>query len=231
MEPHSGLNDLDYIVIGIILLSGLLALMRGFLRELFSLIAWSGAYFAAAKFYPLALPTVHHYIKHDKAAEISSMALVFIITLIILIIIGNLVCGLVRGRALTTVDRSLGFLYGLARGALVVCLVYLGAVMMLWPDIDAPPAQQQDKDRNTPPDLLMQAKTRSAMAYGANLLKGFVPKEMIDEKLKSSEKNLDATEKAAKQQILDTLSTPAPPGEGGGKPVDPTENSNQGSKP
>jgi len=226
MEPHTGFNNLDYIVIGIVLLSGLLAFMRGFLREIFSLIAWAGAYFAAVKFYPLVMPTMHHYIKADKAVEWASMAVVFVVVLIVLMIIGHLICSLVKGKALTAIDRSLGFLYGLARGALVVGLVYLGVVTVMWPDIDKPAAeQQQDKDRNPPPDLLMQAKTRPMLDTLAQTLKVLLPQEIIDKTLKGAEQQKEALDKNAKQQILDTLSTPALPTPGNENRTDATQES------
>ncbi len=229
MEPHTGFNNLDYIIIGIVLLSGLLALLRGFVREVFSLIAWAGAYFAATTFYKIALPTTHHYIKNDKAAEWMAMAAVFLVALIILMVAGNFICGLIKHPALTTIDRSLGFLYGLARGVLVVSLIYLGAVMILWPDIDEPQSiQQQDKDRNAPPDTLVDAKTRPAIAFFADKLKAIVPKEMIDKKIKESEGAMQDGEKAAKQQMLDRLSTPAPSST---PDVPSTSATQQGTKP
>jgi uncharacterized membrane protein required for colicin V production len=259
MEPHTGFNNLDYIVIGTVLLSGLLALMRGFMRELFSLIAWVGAYFAADKLYPLAVPLTRHYIKNDKAVEWAAMAGVFVITLIVLMIVGHFVCALIKGRALTTVDRSLGFLYGLARGVLVVSLVYLGVVMILWPDIDNPqeaskPVSEQQadqqaiqvadqqanqqpgnpdkavslKDRVTPPTFLLEAKTRPALSYASKLLTGLIPKDFMDAKLKSTEEHINDVEKA---HILDKMSTPAPPGQGGGSIIDPSYKPTQGTKP
>ena len=188
MEPHSVFNNLDYIVVGIVLMSGLLALMRGFLREVFSLIAWAGAYFAAINFYAPVVPWMHHYIKNDKTAEWGAMAVVFVVVLIVLIILGNLICSQIKGRAMTWIDRSLGLLYGLARGALVISLIYMSARMVIWPDIDTTEAgQQEDKDRNPPPDLLLEAKTRPLMARGADLLAVLVPKEMMDKTLKSVE--------------------------------------------
>ena len=227
MEPHSAFNTLDYIVFGVVLLSGLLALIRGFMRELFSLIAWAGAYFATVKFYHLAVPMAHHYIKSDKAAEWAAMAGVFAAALIVLMLVGFAVCSLlIRGRALTAIDRSLGFAYGLARGALVVCVLYMVASIVLWPDIDAqPPAKagertaQQDKDRTMPPELLMQARTRPALAYGSNVLKSLIPKEMLDKTLKNVDereneaeaKAKEEADKAANQKMLDKLSTPIPP--------------------
>jgi membrane protein required for colicin V production len=217
MEPHSALNNLDLIVIGIIVLSGLLALMRGFTREIFSLLAWAGAYFAAVRLYPLVTPWMHHYVKNDKGAEWAAMAAVFVVAFILLMVAGTLVATLIKGRALTIIDRSLGFLFGLVRGALVVSLIYLGAVMIFWPDIDKSTSvqiegdQAKDKDRNTPPELLVDAKTRPLLAYGAAKLMVFVPQDMIDKTLKGVEARKVESEKAAEQKALDRLSTPAPP--------------------
>jgi membrane protein required for colicin V production len=219
MEPHSGFNNLDYIVIGIILLSALLALMRGFVREMFSLIAWVGAYFAAVRFFTHAVPFAHKYVHNDQAAEWAAMAGIFVIVLVVLMLVGHIICGFIKGKALTAIDRSLGFLYGLARGVLVVGLVYLGVVTVMWPDIDAPPPaavdagaeQKPDKNYSPPPELLVQAKTRPALESVAKTLKVLLPKEIIDKTLKGAEEQKDAAEKAARQKMLDNLSTPAPP--------------------
>jgi membrane protein required for colicin V production len=209
MEPHSGLNTLDYAVLGVILASGLFALMRGFVREMFSLGAWIGAYFCAVKYYPLAEPTVAHYVKNEKAVGIISAVAVFCVALIVLAIIGNLIAGLlIRGRGLTAVDRSLGFLFGIVRGVLVVSIAYLASVAMLWPDINKPP-DEQAKDRNIPPALLMEAKTRPAMDYGAGRLKEFVPQKEIEKLTPNYFEEKTSVQHTIQEQTLENLSTPS----------------------
>ena len=201
METETVFNNLDYIVIGVVLLSAFLALMRGFVRELFSLIAWVGAYFVGINFYKPALPWVHQYIKNDQVAEWAAMAAVFGITLILLMIFGLFVCGLVKGRVLTTIDRSLGFLYGLARGALVISLVYMGAVMIFWPEIDNPtPQTQEDKDKNQPPEILLEAKTRPLMAFGAKMLEPLLPEQLLNKKPKGSHERETAEQPASSDE-------------------------------
>jgi membrane protein required for colicin V production len=117
-------------------------------------------------------------------------------------------------------DRLLGFFYGLARGALVVCLIYLGGVMIFWPDIDSP-SLLKDHDRNAPPELLMQARTRPLMAYGANELKVFVPKEMVDKEMKDLEAQKEQMEKAAQEQSSSGAAPSIPaPNEDKKSPVD-----------
>lgn len=244
MDPQQGLNAIDYGVIVIVLLSGLLALIRGFVREMFSLVTWAGACIVAAKFYPHALPWVHHYVKADKPAQWAAVGVTFLGALIVLAILGHIITGLVvRGSAITAIDRSLGFLYGLLRGAAVVSLIYLGAVMIFWPDIDKPLAESatttaaavapkpdtnadkaaQEKTDDAPPELLMQARTRPLMAYGAKELASLIPKKMIDRTFQTYTDQKNNAQKAIDQRALDMLSTPEPKAQ----PVTPTNNDDQ----
>ncbi len=181
MDSQSILNSLDFIVIGVVLASGLLALMRGLMHEVFSLVAWIGAYFAARYFYAPAVPFVQQYLKTDKTAEWGAMALVFVVVLIVLIIVGNVICSMVKGPALTWIDRVLGLLYGFLRGALIVCLVYMSVRMVIWPDIDLPAGEEEEAgdQHSSAPDLLVNARTRPFMAKGADMLLVLVPEEML----------------------------------------------------
>src|SRR5262249_54080199 len=116
MEQHSGLNIVDIVVFATILLSGALALWRGLVRELLSLAAWVGAAMATVYFYPHLRPWMHEHIKSEFGADAATGLTIFCAALIVLIPIGYLISGLVRGRALTAIDRSLGFVFGLGRG-------------------------------------------------------------------------------------------------------------------
>lgn len=209
MEPHTGLNNLDFIVLGIVLLSGILALFRGFVREVLSLASWTLAYFAAVKYHYLAEPWVHHHIKSEQGAALAAGIGIFLIVLLVCALASNLIAGLVRGKALSAVDRSLGFAFGLLRGALVVCIVYLAAAAIWWPDMDKPPVEQS-KDTVQPPDWVMQAKTHASMAKGAAILRSFIP----DKDIKSATFQLDEQKNNAQhiidQKTLDLLSTPTP---------------------
>lgn len=199
METQTVFNNLDYIVVGIVLLSGLLALMRGLLHEVFSLFAWVGAYLAARYFYAPAVPLAQHYLKTEKTAEWGAMALVFVVVLIVLIIVGNVICGMIKGPTLTWINRLLGFAYGLLRGALIVCLVYMSARMVVWPDLDPPAGEPQVTEENhtSAPDLLVKAKTRPLMAKGADMLLVLVPKEM----LAKTTPNVDQQKEEAAQRL------------------------------
>ncbi len=201
-ETVTVFNNLDYIVIAVVLLSAFLALMRGFVRELFSLIAWVGAYFVGITFFEPALPWVQRYIKNDQVAELAAMAVVFTIVLIVLLLLGLFISGFVKGRVLTTIDRSLGFLYGLARGALVISLVYLSAALVFWPDIDKE-AQEQQEGKSDAPQFLLEAKSRPFMAFGAKMLEPLLPEQLLNKNSgeKDSEKERPSSEEESKGPI------------------------------
>jgi len=197
MEPHTSFNVLDYIVLGTILLSGMLAILTGFVREMYSLFNWAASYFIAVKFYPVIEPYVQKYIsKHATVVDVSIFA-VFCCSFIILGLIGMLITNFIQGKALTAIDRSLGFVFGLIRGFLIVCLIYLVASAVLWPDIDkqaqeAATAQTEIPDANQPakpekqsitmsaPLWLVEARTRPLLAHGANMLKEFIPEKALE---------------------------------------------------
>jgi membrane protein required for colicin V production len=249
MEPHTGLNIVDYSVIGIILLSGLLALMRGFVREVLSLAAWVGAYFIAAKEYKFAEPWTHKLIRNETGSTALAAVIIFVVALTVLTLAGYFIARLIRGRTLTSIDRSLGFLFGLFRGALIVCLVYLGASYIPWLNMDkldkaeappqiyldtantapAEPDKDKDKDKagvkdesakdnDKPPELLVEAKTRPAMAYGANILRAYIPEKAIEQTMQKYDDKYQKAKTDAHQavdtkteQMLGVPGKPPPP--------------------
>ena len=224
MNLHTDLNNLDYIVCGIVLLSGVLALMRGLVRELFSLVAWAGAYGVAAQYYTLAEPSVRRYIHQETLVPQVSGVAVFALAFIVLTVAGALLRHfLIKGHTLTAIDRSLGFLFGLLRGGLVVCIVYLIAMTVLWLELDigpqpaaavldpsaAVPEKKPDSARDDSkgppaPEWLLTAKTRPFLAYGATELKTLIPKDFLDKKAKQYlDKGKAATQVIKDKQELD----------------------------
>lgn len=121
------LQILDFILIGIMLVSGLLALARGFTREVLSLISWGAA--AVAAYFALKqqawLDFVTPYVDKPILAQIVVGAAAFIITLILVSIISVKLSDKVVDSSVGAFDRTLGFLYGLARGLVLVGIAYI----------------------------------------------------------------------------------------------------------
>ncbi|WP_430913193.1 CvpA family protein [Methylobacterium sp. sgz302541] len=120
---------LDLAVLGIVLVSALLAAVRGVTREVLAIIAWVAAAAVAWSFHPLLLPTVKQHVTSDTVALVASIAAIFLGTLIVVSIITVKISDVVLDSRIGAVDRSLGFLFGAARGFLI-CVI--GWVFLAW---------------------------------------------------------------------------------------------------
>ncbi len=118
---------LDFVLAGIMLISGLLALMRGFTREVLSLVAWGAAALAAffAAFTPELTNLAMPYTNSELLSKIAVGAAAFLIVLIIMSVISVKLADLVLDSAIGGFDRTLGFGYGLGRGLVLVVVAYL----------------------------------------------------------------------------------------------------------
>lgn len=122
----TGLTWFDLTVAGLMLVSGLLALMRGFTREITSLVAWgaAGAAAAVAAFTPELVTQAQNYVSEEWLARAAVGGGVFIIVLIILSLISIRFTDWLLDSSPGAFDRTLGFFYGLARGLLLVVILY-----------------------------------------------------------------------------------------------------------
>ena len=116
---------LDIILIVIMLVSGFLAMVRGFTREVLSIFSWAMAAVAALYFTPRYYEPLLPYIDNPSIAQIVFAAAVFIITLIIVSLITFRISDKVLDSRVGALDRSLGFIFGLARGFLLVAIVFI----------------------------------------------------------------------------------------------------------
>jgi membrane protein required for colicin V production len=116
----------DYLFIGIVLVSLLLGALRGFIREALSLATWVGAFIVALRFGPDCAARLKPYISSVPIRSIVAYLLPFFGVLLAGSILTLIVSWAVRGAGLAPVDRMLGSGFGLLRGAfIVVALVML----------------------------------------------------------------------------------------------------------
>ncbi|WP_265515567.1 CvpA family protein [Nitratireductor luteus] len=116
---------LDGILVGFTLVSAMLAMVRGFSREVLSIASWAAAAIAAYFLYPFVLPYVTPYINNSMLALGIAAAAVFFVALIIVTIITMKIADFIVDSRVGALDRTLGFLYGAARGVLVVAVALL----------------------------------------------------------------------------------------------------------
>ncbi len=121
------LTIIDGVAAVIILISGILAYARGLVRETLSIVGWGGAAVIAFIFAPQGISVVYEipFINglvggSCEIALIISFTLIFIVALIVISLFTPLLAGIVSKSSLGVIDRGLGFLFGLARGVLLI---------------------------------------------------------------------------------------------------------------
>jgi membrane protein required for colicin V production len=116
---------LDVILIAIMLISGFLAMVRGFTREVLSIFSWAVAAVAALYLTPKYANLLEPYVGNPSIAQIAFAAAVFILTLIIVSLITFRISDSVLDSRVGALDRSFGFIFGLVRGFLLVAIVFI----------------------------------------------------------------------------------------------------------
>src|SRR6202140_5005330 len=158
------MNPLDLAVIGILALSGIFAFARGFVREALSIVAWAGAAAITLYGFNWVYARIDQMVHNALLSQLIAGFGLFIISLIVLTILTGFVARMVHATGLSPIDRTLGFIFGLARGAFVVCLAYL----LL--DVSV-----QASDR---PVWIREAKSGPYLHEGADVLRGFLPESL-----------------------------------------------------
>lgn len=115
----------DLGILAIVAVSGLLAYARGFAREAVTLGALAAAAAATYYLFPLALPLARQLIASEEIAAGATIALLFIAVLVAALLLGHPVAARIGGSDAGSVDRWLGLGFGLARGGLIVVLLYM----------------------------------------------------------------------------------------------------------
>ncbi|MFD1746178.1 CvpA family protein [Rhizobium helianthi] len=110
----------DGIVLGVTLFSAVLAMVRGFSREVLSIASWAGSLAAAYYLYPMLLPYAKNYTADDRLALAGSAAVIFLVALIIITFITSRIADFIIDSRIGALDRTLGFLFGAARGILLL---------------------------------------------------------------------------------------------------------------
>ncbi|HZH26270.1 MAG TPA: CvpA family protein [Azospirillaceae bacterium] len=155
------INPVDAVVLAVLLLSALIAFARGFVLEVLSIFAWIGATFASLYAFAHVRPYAQQYLGAGLVADAVTVVGTFLAVLILLSVIGHRISSGLRGGALGALDRSLGFLFGLLRGGILICLVYMAGTWLV-------PVPEQ-------PRWVREARTMPAIETGADWLAALAP--------------------------------------------------------
>jgi membrane protein required for colicin V production len=116
---------LDMLLLVVMLISGLLAMIRGFMREILSIGAWGIAALATLYSYSRVLPIAKGYFSSDMVAAGVSVGGIFLLTLLVVSIITVRISDMILDSRVGALDRTLGFLFGLGRGLVIVVVAFL----------------------------------------------------------------------------------------------------------
>ncbi len=187
----------DIAILAVLIISGLLALMRGFVRELLHILAWIGAAVIAVKAFPYAKPLVAQYLQPDLLANLATGAGIFIVALVILVFVFAAIAKRVRESDIGMLDRSLGLVFGVARGALVLTLAYMLLAQFL------PEAEEEQ------PTWLAESYGLPYVKQGAGLLTSVAP-EVFASALETIEEASDAAQMVIQEGTVSVIKEPAP---------------------
>ena len=119
------LSLLDIFLIIIMLISGFLAMLRGFTREVLSILSWAAAAVAALLLFPQYQAEARAMIEPPLLADGVLAGGIFLVVLIVVSLITARISDRVLDSRIGALDRTLGFVYGLARGLILVVILYL----------------------------------------------------------------------------------------------------------
>lgn len=118
-------NMLDYVTVVVLFISIAIGVVRGFLREAISLVAWSAGFIAALKFSPRVGYLLHDFISHQGVRHFVAGLMIFVLALIVGVIVNKVVHSLVCATGFGFVDHFLGLIFGAARGVLCVTMILI----------------------------------------------------------------------------------------------------------
>jgi membrane protein required for colicin V production len=191
-------NLVDLAVLVVIALSAIFAFARGFVREALSIAAWVGAALIALYGFNYVYGIISRFVTTPLLADLVAAAGLFLAALIVFTILTSFVARFVQQSALSPIDRTLGLIFGVARGVVLVSIAYFVI------DISLPPTER--------PSWLRDARSEPLLAQGANMLSEVLPESL---QLKSISVTDDAEralgQAKAARDAMGALSNPATP--------------------
>lgn len=115
----------DYVMLGIVLLSAVVSVLRGFVREALSLAGWVIAIWVGLSFADDLAPYLAQYISVPSVRMMAAFALLFVAALLVTALVNYLAVQLVEKTGITGTDRMLGVIFGIARGVAIVAILVL----------------------------------------------------------------------------------------------------------
>ena len=119
------MNEADWLIAGLVGISTLVSILRGFIKEALSLLTWVAAISVSLVFNQGMQQLLQPYIETPSLRQAASIGLLFFVVLILGGLVNYLLASLVKATGLTGTDRILGLVFGFVRGVLVVLVLLI----------------------------------------------------------------------------------------------------------
>lgn len=163
----AALNIVDFATIIVLVISGVLATLRGLTREIMGLAGWPISIVAARLAAPYLEPLLTDMIRVEGISSALAWGIPFIVVVVLWFAFSSVVSPGLSKAGLGGLDRWLGFLFGLIRGFVIVLVIYIGAVIA---------AEGEDRL----PGLVTDAQVIPVLRESAHLTSGMLPPDMGD---------------------------------------------------
>ncbi len=201
------LNNLDVVILIVVIISALIALSRGLIKEVLSIVGWVLSGFAVVWLLPVLTPIAKQYVESGLLAGIVSAICILIIFMVIWIFLTDSMIGKIRTSKLNGLDRLLGLFFGIMRAFLIIILVYILASWCM------PPEKQ--------PEVMQKSKYFQKAGEFAKPIENLIPQETLDmikektseymgskEKKDDKEKAEEAQKKQESEELFNRLAKP-----------------------
>ncbi len=188
---------LDLALLGIVLVSALLSMVRGFTREILAIASWAAAAAAAYFLYSKVTPFLDPYIQKDTVKTIAAVAIVFFATLIVVSILTVKLSDAILDSKVGALDRTLGFVFGAVRGFLLGLVAFLFFSWLV-------PADKQ-------PVWVANAKTRPLLQVTGDNLLAMLPDDLVNSIFKHLKRDKSAPGDAPPDESDGKAAIPTPP--------------------
>jgi membrane protein required for colicin V production len=156
----------DIFLIVVMLVSGLLAMVRGLMREILSLVAWACAAIATVFAFFKLVPITTLYFSNWNEWVVKGITLggAFFGTLIIVSVITVRFSNMIQDSPIGALDRTAGFIFGLGRGLLLVAIAFFFLFWLV--------------PKNVQPEAIRDAKSRVILLGTADWLISLLPEDL-----------------------------------------------------
>ena len=191
----AAMNIIDFAALIILVISGILATLRGMTREIMGLAGWPISILVARICAPYLAPFLEDLIQIKGLTDILAWGLPFVAAVILWFVFSSLVSPGLSKAGLGSLDRWLGFLFGGLRGYVIVLVVYAGAVVVA-------------EGETNLPDIVTDAEITPALRGSAHLFAGVLPgdmREMLIENLPPPAKEVETIQNTV-EEVGETIS-------------------------